>query len=148
MEVYQPRISNERCLVEDGYFELVAEPTRGEHREFCRLSERCGGMEFLEPRGLRFERALERFFGGRSMAFCGVNFWLAPDGYLEVRVHPDWRVGRDDDQRSLDDMSFARGVSEEISAGSPRFASAAGNLPWRFVKLDETGTGRLSVLSG
>jgi hypothetical protein len=74
------------------------------------------------------------------MAFRGVNFWLAPDGYLEVRVHPDWRVEREDSQRSLDDMSFARIVAEEISDHSHRFASASGNLPWRFVKLDETGT--------
>lgn len=74
------------------------------------------------------------------MVFRGVNFWLAPDGYLEVRVHPDWRVERDDNQRSLDDRSFARGVAEEISDQSPRFASASSNLPWRFVKLDETGT--------
>lgn len=98
-------------------------------------------MEFLEPRGLRFEEALEGFFGGKCMAFRGVNFWLAPDGYLEARVHPDRRVERDESQRSLDDLCFARSVAEEISAQNRRFASASANLPWRLVKLDETGTG-------
>lgn len=75
------------------------------------------------------------------MAYRGVNFWLAPDGYLEVRVHPNWRVDRDESQRSLDDLHFARSVAEEISTQSQRFASAVKSLPWRLVKLDESGTG-------
>lgn len=97
-------------------------------------------MEFLEPRGLRFERALETFLTGRGVVFRGVNFWLAPDGYLEVRVHPDWRVDRDELQGSMGELCFARSVAEEISSQSRRFASAVEGMPWRLVKLDESGT--------
>lgn len=97
-------------------------------------------MEFLEPRGLRFDQALEEFLGGKGMAFRGVNFWLAPDGYLEARVHPDWRVHRDESQSSLDDLCFARSVAAEISTHSQRFASTVKPLPWRVIKLDANGT--------
>ena len=97
-------------------------------------------MEFLEPRGLRFEQALDGFLRGRGMVFRGVNFWLAPDGYLEARVHPNWRIDRDETQSSLDDLCFSRSVAEEISSHSTRFASAVERLPWRLVKLDDSGT--------
>lgn len=97
-------------------------------------------MEFLEPRGRRFEEALENFLGGKGITFRGVNFWLTPDGYLEVRVHPDWRVNRDESQRSLDELRFSRSVADEISSHSQRFASAIEGLPLRIVKLDERGT--------
>lgn len=97
-------------------------------------------MEFLEPRGRRFEEALEGFLEGKGMVYRGVNFWLAPDGYLEVRVHPDWRVDPDDNQRSLDDLCFARCVEAEISSSSKRFTSATDDLPWRVIKLDEGGS--------
>jgi len=97
-------------------------------------------VEFLEPRGLRFENALEGFVCGRGMTYRGVNFWLAPDGYLEVRVHPDWRMNRDESQRSRGELRFSRGVAEEISSRSRRFTSLVGDLPWRVVKLDESGT--------
>lgn len=108
-------------------------PARATPGEVCRL-------EFLEPRGLRFEQAMQEFLEGRGTVFRGVNFWLAPDGYLEVRVHPDWRVDRDESQRGLDDLCFARSVAEEISSHSQRFASAVEGLPRRLVQLDESGT--------
>lgn len=97
-------------------------------------------MEVLEPRGLRFEEALEEFLGGKGMTYQGVHFWIAPDGYLEVRVHPDWRVDSDESQSSLDEMCFSRSVAEELSSRSQRFASAIEALPWRVVKLDESGS--------
>jgi hypothetical protein len=109
-------------------------------REHLADYEGVDRMEFLEPRGLRFERALWDFMSGKCMAYRGVNFWLAPDGYLEVRVHPDFRVDHDEGQRSLDDLCFARSVAEEISARSQCFASAIEGTPWRLVKLDESGT--------
>lgn len=97
-------------------------------------------MEFLEPRGLRFEEALEEFLCGKCMAYRGVNFWIAPDGYLEARVHPDWSMNRDEPRRSSDDLCFSRRVCEEISSQSKLFASAVENLPWRLIKLDQSGT--------
>ena len=96
-------------------------------------------MEFLELRGRRFEEALERFLSGKGMTFRGVNFWRAPDAHLEVRVHPDWRVNRDEEQESLDETGFSRSVAAEISAASPRFAAEIENLSWRMVKLDPSG---------
>ena len=74
------------------------------------------------------------------MTFRGVNLWLAPDGYLEVRVHPDRRVDRDEGQRSMDELCFSRCVVSEISGRSPGFASATAELPWRLVELDKSGT--------
>lgn len=97
-------------------------------------------MEFMEPRGSRFEAALECFLDGKGMTFRGVNLWLAPDGYLEVRVHPDWRVDRDESQRSMGELCFSRCVVREISDKSPGFASATAELPWRMVKLNKSGT--------
>lgn len=97
-------------------------------------------MEFLQARGARFEAALREFLSGRSMTFRGVNFWRTPDGYLEVRVHPDWRLDRDEEQRRLDEPEFSRRVAAEISAASPLFAAETENLPWRLIKLDPGGT--------
>lgn len=96
-------------------------------------------MEFLEARGPRFERSLEEFLCGERMTFRGVNFWRTPDDHLEVRVHPDWRVDRDEQQSSLGEMEFARSVAAEIVAASPRFAAETEHLPWRQVKLDSRG---------
>lgn len=96
-------------------------------------------MEFLEARGPRFEASLQEFLSGKGMTFRGVNFWRAPDDHLEVRVHPDWRMNRDEGQESLDEMEFSRCVAAEISAASPRFAAEIENLSWRMVKLDPSG---------
>lgn len=96
-------------------------------------------MEFLEARGTRFETSLREFFSGKGMTFRGVNFWRAPDDHLEVRVHPDWRVNRDQEQESLSELEFSRSVAAEISTASPRFAAEIERLPWRMVKLDPSG---------
>ena len=58
--------------------------------------------------GFTLREALARLRDGRCFYHRGVNLWLAPDGYLEVRVHTDWRVEETDEQRSLDDLGFAR----------------------------------------
>ena len=57
-----------------------------------------------------------------------------------MRVHPDWRVDRDEEQESLDEMECSRSVAAEISAASPRFAAEIERLPWRVVRLDPSGT--------
>ncbi|WP_152670650.1 hypothetical protein [Rubrobacter aplysinae] len=104
---------------------------------FVACGEVCR-VEFLEPRGLRFESAIQSFLDGKCALYQGVNFWKAPDGYLEVRVHSDLRV--DEERGLLDDLRFARSIAAEISSGSGRFASAVEGLPWRLIKLDESGT--------
>lgn len=72
---------------------------------------------------------LERFRAGRPFTFRGVNFWLAPDEYLEVRVHPTWRVEKTAGEESLDDLSFGKLVTRHLSEESPEFAREIEGLP-------------------
>jgi hypothetical protein len=65
-----------------------------------------------------------------------VNLWLAPDGYLEVRVHTDWRVEETDEQRSLDDLGFARCVVDDMIGRSPDLAALISDRPWRVVRIN------------
>ncbi|MBA2441828.1 MAG: hypothetical protein H0V53_05425 [Rubrobacter sp.] len=94
-------------------------------------------MEALEPRGQRFQRCLERFRTGHSFNFRGVNFWLAPDRHLEVRVHPAWRRENTAGEASLCDLEFAKAVTRHLSQESPVFAREIEGLTWRFVLLNE-----------
>lgn len=93
----------------------------------------------------RAETALSRLLDGRSCSHRGVNLWLAPDGYLEVRVHPGWRAEKTGEERTLDDRSFARRIVEEMSAAHPGFAALVEGRPWRFVTVREHGWGSTSI---
>lgn len=86
-------------------------------------------------------RCLERLRGGSPGCYRGVNLWLAPDGFLEVRVHPAWREDEPTGLAALDDLAYAREVIVEAAALCPEISEMLSAHPWRFAHIhdDETG---------
>jgi hypothetical protein len=89
------------------------------------------------------EKCLEKLSGGSSYCYRGVNLWIAPDGYLEVRVHPEWR---DDEGLSvLDDVSYAHHVLAHAAGVSSRMEALLRDHPKRFVRIHDDETGFTSL---
>jgi hypothetical protein len=97
-----------------------------------------------EPRAGSFDsllKCLEKLRQGSSYCYRAVNLWIAPDGYLEVRVHPDWRDDDPEDRSTVDDAAYARSVLADAAVLYPEVGSLIYTHPWRFVRIhdDETG---------
>lgn len=96
-------------------------------------------------------RCLQKLCAGDPCCYRGVNLWLAPDGYLEVRVHPEWREDDEEGIAALDDVSYAHHVLAHASGASARMEAMLRDHPKRFVRIhdDETGfTSRYCLRDG
>ncbi len=86
-------------------------------------------------------KCLQRLLEGSPYCYRGVNLWLAPDGYLEVRVHPEWRDDVSEGPSALDDLAYAHKVLADAAVLCPDIKPLIHTRPWRFVRIhdDETG---------
>ena len=91
------------------------------------------------------ENCAGRLREGHAASYRGVNLWLAPDGCLEVRVHPSWRIEDTPEQKLLNELEFARCVIGELCDKSPSVARIVEGHPWRLIYLNEEETGTASV---
>lgn len=99
-------------------------------------------MEILEPRGQRFEVALELLQEGGSFTFDGVRFSLTPDGLLEVAIQLSrWPIENLDQQIASSDLRRAESVADYLAAESPTFDEIYRKYPHLFILLNYFGRG-------
>lgn len=102
-------------------------------------------MEIIEPRGQRFEVALELFRSAQPISYRGVSFYLAPEGYLAASVPTSWRLENTTEQTALNDLKAAENTLKELIAESPAFASVAGDRPRQYILIHDDGVGGVEL---
>lgn len=102
-------------------------------------------MQVLEPRGSRFDLALERLRAGHAFSFRGAGFWLTPDGYLEVSLNSSWRIEDTTKQTALNDLKRAKDILTDLALESPSFAEIVKAYPQRFILINDYGTGSVEL---
>ena len=99
-------------------------------------------MEILEPRGQRFEVALELLGEGGSFIFDGVRFSLTPDGLLEVAIQlSQWPIENLDEQTASSDLRRAESVADYLAVENPVFDETYRKYPHLFILLNYFGRG-------
>lgn len=99
-------------------------------------------MEILEPRGRRFEVALELLEEGASFTFDGVRFSLSPDGLLVVAIQSSYRPINDrGHQTALSDLRRARSVADYLAGENPLFNAIYRKHQRLFILLNYYGHG-------
>jgi hypothetical protein len=94
----------------------------------------------------RCEVALQLLNEGRTLTFEAVNFFLSPDGYLNVDIDSSWWIGNANEARALVDLERAQCILAHLIHESPRFAEMIVGHPERFTL--SYFDGRDSVLLG
>ena len=96
-------------------------------------------MEVSEINTRRFDVALELLREGKSFTFDGVNFWIALDGSLNVRVYSSWQISNITEQNALSDFERAKSVYAYLVRESSAFASLVESRPQNFSLLHDSG---------
>jgi hypothetical protein len=99
-------------------------------------------MEILEPRGARFEVALDLLRDGQSFVFDKVNFSLAANGQLVVGIPSSfWPPQNITEATALRDLQRAKAVAEYLVNQSARFADVFEQHPPFFMLFAYEGRG-------
>jgi hypothetical protein len=99
-------------------------------------------MEILEPRGQRFEVALELLREGQSFVFDKVTFSLGSGGQLVVAIPSSfWPPENMSEVTALRDLERAKAVAEYLVKQSGRFAAIFEQRPPLFLMFGYEGRG-------
>jgi len=97
-----------------------------------------------EPRGSRFELALEQFEKGEFFVFRGVGLGLK-ETELEIRAPIQWSPEYVDRDRAEAVIAEARSMIQGLKEASDKFKSMVAGLPVRIVVLYDYGMGALEI---
>ncbi len=102
-------------------------------------------MEVSEINTRRFDVALELLREGKSFTFDGVNFWIVPDGSLNVRVYSSWQMSNITEQNALSDFERVKSVCAYLVRESSAFASVVKGRPQSLSLVYDCGNSSVEV---
>ena len=101
-----------------------------------------------EPKGQRWELALDLLRRGEAFSIGHVTFRRTGPETVEVAVASDWPIGQVNERRARDDLEQARSWVEELISSDEAFRAVVADSSMDYVLVDEIGATPLYRLVG
>jgi hypothetical protein len=98
-----------------------------------------------EPRGSRFDAAIELLREGREVGYKEIRVRLTGDGATEIALESSWSIQNVTEERAKRDLTVAEALMDELEAAAPAVRDAVRGRRRRLQLIDDYGTGSLLI---